>query len=219
MVTLQSARFIAAAGAPGDFPAGDRPEVAFAGRSNVGKSTAINALAGRRRLAFASRTPGRTQSINFYELDAAGRLVDLPGYGYAAAPGAVRAGWERLVGAYFADRACLAGVVLLVDARRRLSPLDARLLDWLRALGAPCLVLLAKADKLSRAERGAALARMRAALAERALEPQVLLFSGKAREGVAQAREHIEQWLRGAHPAAANKKPPAKGNATGGKTP
>jgi GTP-binding protein len=126
------------------------PEVAFAGRSNAGKSSAINTLAGRRRLAFASKTPGRTQLINFFSIASGAYLVDLPGYGYAGVPLPVRAHWESLVGEYVGKRESLAGVVVVMDARHPLTPLDRQLLDWLTPAGRRVHVLLTKADKLSK---------------------------------------------------------------------
>src|SRR3982751_4842300 len=127
-------------------------EIAFAGRSNAGKSSAINTLAGRRRLAFVSKTPGRTQLINFFALDGRAFLVDLPGYGYAGVPAEVRAHWELLVGEYIAQRESLAVVVVVMDARHPLMPLDRQLLGWLRDAGRPAHVLLTKSDKLSKQE-------------------------------------------------------------------
>ena len=179
-------------------PAEGLPELAFAGRSNVGKSSAINALARRRRLAFFSKTPGRTQTINFFELGGRGRLVDLPGYGFARAPRAMRAEWDRLVGGYLAARRSLAGVVVLMDARRPFTPSDEVLLAWLRPAGRRLLVLLAKCDKLSRQERAGLLKRVRAKLA--AVEPgaQVRLFSSQSGEGVEETRALLEEWLRAA---------------------
>src|SRR5262245_26063014 len=132
---------------PRDLPAPGVPELAFAGRSNAGKSSAINALTGRRRLAFVSKTPGRTQLINFFSLGDAAFLVDLPGYGYAGVPDAVRGHWEELVGGYIAGRASLAAVVVVMDARHPLTPLDRQLLQWLRNAGRPAHLLLTKADK------------------------------------------------------------------------
>src|SRR6185503_15669914 len=116
---------------PRELPRPGAPEIAFVGRSNAGKSSAINALANRRRLAFVSKTPGRTQLINFLALGRDAYLVDLPGYGYAGVPAAVRAHWETLVGGYIADRSAIALVVVVMDARRPLTDLDLRLLDWL----------------------------------------------------------------------------------------
>src|SRR5688572_1600952 len=150
MKAFAHAAFLASSGSTADMPPAGPPEIAFAGRSNVGKSSAINALLGRKRLAFTSKTPGRTQTINFYELVGNARLVDLPGYGFARVPQAVRAQWQGLVGAYLGSRATLAGVVVVMDARHPFTPLDEQLLGYLG--GVRRLVLLSKADKLSRAE-------------------------------------------------------------------
>ena len=179
-------------GRPADLPGAGAPEVAFAGRSNVGKSSAINALLGRKRLAFTSKTPGRTQTINFYQLgsedEKQARLVDLPGYGYARAPQALRAQWKQLVSAYLDSRPSLAGVVVIMDARHPMTPLDEQLLGWLG--GTRKLVLLSKADKLSRAEQAATLEKVRASL-----KTEVLLFSSVTRQGVEECRRLLEAWL------------------------
>jgi GTP-binding protein len=203
--SIQQARFLVSAAAVQDFPPADGPEIAFAGRSNVGKSSAINALAGRRRLAFSSKTPGRTQMINFFQLGEAGRLADLPGYGYASVPQALRATWDALIGGYLSGREALAGVVVLMDARHPLTSNDRNFLEWLRPVAVPRLVLLSKADKLSRAERLKTLASTRAALDKAALTSQVVLFSSKSGEGVEETRTLLDAWL-------GHKKPPEKGN-------
>jgi GTP-binding protein len=189
MTTFPHAVFLASAGRSAEFPPEGPPEIAFLGRSNVGKSSAINALTGRRRLAFASKTPGRTQTINFYGLGESARLVDLPGYGYARAPRSERAKWESLVTGYLQARATLAGVVVVMDARHPLTPQDERLLEWLAPLALRTLALLTKADKLTRSERANALARVRNTFAD------TLLFSSLSREGVDEARERLVQWL------------------------
>jgi GTP-binding protein len=181
-------RFITSVARLEDLPPPDRPEIAFAGRSNVGKSSAINALAQRRRLAFFSKTPGRTQMLNFFELGERARLVDLPGYGFARAPQAIRQGWDRLVGGYIASRASLVGLVVLMDARRPFTEHDRRLLAWLRPTGRRLLVLLSKSDKLSRREREAQLRPARAQLASQDPQAQLLLFSSRSGEGVEKAR-------------------------------
>jgi GTP-binding protein len=188
MSLLSQAQFRAAAALPADLLPEGPPEVAFAGRSNVGKSSAINALAGRRRLARTSKTPGRTQTINFYDLAGAARLVDLPGYGYARVSRGLRAQWGELVGAYLRSRTTLAGVVVVMDARHPCTPLDAQLLDWLP--GVRTLVLLSKADKLSRAEQQATLMRVGSSL-----EAEVRLFSSVTRQGVEECRGLLERWL------------------------
>ena len=199
------ARFLTSAATPQDFPPESGPEVAFAGRSNVGKSSAINALAGRKRLAFFSKTPGRTQTINFFDLGELARLADLPGYGYATAPRALRAGWDALIGGYLTERRSLTAVVVLTDARHPLTANDRHFMEWLRPVGARRLVLLSKSDKLTHAERVKTLASTRAALDKAAMTSEIMLFSSKSGEGVEQARGLLEAWLQ-------NKKPPEKGN-------
>lgn len=190
--------FLVSAGITGGLPPQDAPELAFAGRSNVGKSSAINALTRRRRLAFFSKTPGRTQTINFFDLSGRGRLVDLPGYGYARVPQSVRAQWDRLVGGYLESRTTLAGIVLLMDARRAFTPHDEHLLEWLRPAGRRLLVLLAKCDKLSRVERAAALRGAGVRLQSSDPGAAALLFSSHSGEGVDAARALLDDWLRAA---------------------
>jgi GTP-binding protein len=158
------------------------------GRSNVGKSSAINALAGRKRLAFTSKTPGRTQTINFFSLGESARLADLPGYGYAKVPHAQRRQWQELISAYLKTRSSLVGIVVIMDARHPLTPLDAQLLDWLG--NARTLVLLSKADKLSRAEQAGTLKNMRGKT-----RGEVQLFSSVTRQGVEECRDLLESWL------------------------
>ena len=125
-------------------------EVAFAGRSNAGKSSAINTLTNRGRLAFVSKTPGRTQLINFFQLDHGLFLVDLPGYGYAKVPITIRKHWEHLLSTYLQTRKVLYGLVLIMDARHPLTPLDIQMLDWFAVTGKPVHILLTKVDKLKR---------------------------------------------------------------------
>jgi len=190
------ARFITSAAKPADFPPEAGPELAFAGRSNVGKSSAINALTGRKRLAFFSKTPGRTQTINFYDLGDRARLADLPGYGYATAPKSTRTGWDALIGGYLTGRRSLGAVVVLMDARHPLTANDRQFLEWLRPVQASRLVLLSKSDKLTRVERARTLATTRAALDAAAMTSEVMLFSSKSGEGIGEARTLLEQWLR-----------------------
>ena len=189
------ARFLTSAAKPGDFPPEAGPELAFAGRSNVGKSSAINALAGRKRLAFFSKTPGRTQTINFFDLGERARLADLPGYGHATAPRSLRASWDALIGGYLTGRRSLVAVVVLTDARRPLTANDRHFLEWLRPVQAKRLVLLSKSDKLSRTERLQALASTRSALDAAAMTSEVMLFSSKSAEGVEEARTLLKGWL------------------------
>jgi GTP-binding protein len=193
---FRHAQFLLSAAKPQDFPPESGPEIAFAGRSNVGKSSAINALAGRKRLAFFSKTPGRTQTINFFDLGERARLADLPGYGYAATPRSLRASWDALIGGYLTGRRTLAAVVVLTDARHPLTVNDRHFLEWLRPVAAQRLVLLSKADKLTRIERARTLASTRAALDAAAMPSKVMLFSSKSAEGVEEARALLEGWLR-----------------------
>jgi GTP-binding protein len=202
MAALASAAFLRAAARETDLPTDGAVEVAFAGRSNVGKSSAINALAGRRSLARTSKTPGRTQTINFYGLANGARLVDLPGYGYARVPQAMRDQWRELIGSYLQSARGLAGVVLIMDARHPLTPLDEQLIAWLGDV--PLLVLLSKADKLSKTAQAATLR----SVEERLRRHRVTLFSSVTRQGVEECRDLLEHWLE-AGPQ--NKRPPVKG--------
>jgi GTP-binding protein len=190
MKNWSQAAFLAAVGGEGEFPPARAAEIAFAGRSNVGKSSAINALLGRRRLAFASKHPGRTQTINFFDLGEGRRLVDLPGYGFARVPRALRAQWQQLVGRYLSQARPLVGVVLVMDARHPFTPLDRQLLQWLGDL--PVLALLSKADKLSRSQQEAAARGVPAAF-----QTRTQLFSSVTRQGVEECRGLLEGWLSG----------------------
>jgi GTP-binding protein len=188
------ATFIKSAARPADFPEDTGREVAFVGRSNSGKSTALNLLAGVHKLARVSKTPGRTQLVNFFSSGSNRRLVDLPGYGFARVSPEVEARWRVLLEAYLLERRSLVGLVLTVDIRRGLTPLDRQLLHWLAPRGLPLIVLLTKADKLG---RGAALMKQREASAELAADARVVRFSAPRREGVAEARTELEAWLGG----------------------
>ncbi len=181
------------------------PELAFAGRSNAGKSSAINTLAGQRRLAFVSKTPGRTQLINFFALGKRAYLVDLPGYGYAGVPHAVREHWQMFVGGYIAERPSLAAVVVVMDIRHPLTPLDRTLLDWLRSAERAVHVLLTKADKLSAQAARNTLDRVRRELATLCPGATVQLFSSLKRQGIDEAAEVLARLADGKNKA------PAKG--------
>ena len=208
----QSARFLTTASLLSQLPGSDLPEVAFVGRSNAGKSTAINTLAQHRRLAFASKTPGRTQHINLFDLGPMGapdgRWADLPGYGYAAVPAAARAHWHELVGGYLRTRACLRGVILIMDVRHPLTELDRQLLDWLRPTGVPVHVLLSKSDKLGHQQAGTTLRETNAALARYYVNCSAQLFSSTHKVGIVEAAKQIQRWLGDAR----NKEPPVKGD-------
>ena len=188
-------RFLISASQLEGLPQDELPEVAFVGRSNVGKSSALNVLANRRRLAFVSKTPGRTQLINFFSFGESARLVDLPGYGYAKVPHGVRDDWGKLVAGYLQTRRSLLGVVSLMDSRRPLTPLDRQLLEWLVPLQRRLLVLLTKSDKLTKSEQGRTLIAARKGLAELGIVGECLLFSSQTRQGVEEARDHIDGWL------------------------
>ena len=205
MTAFAHAVFLRAAGRIAELPPPGPPEVAFAGRSNVGKSSAINALAGRRALARTSKTPGRTQTINFYALGDHARLADLPGYGYARVPQSLRAHWRELVGAYLQSASRLAGVVIVMDARHPLMPLDEQLIAWLGDV--PFFALLTKADKLSRSEQTSVLQQVRRRLGH----DDVTLFSSVTRQGVDECRDRVDTWLRSGLTQPQNKKPPVKG--------
>ncbi len=186
------ARFLISADAPAGFGDDTGAEVAFAGRSNSGKSSALNAIVQRRELARTSKTPGRTQLVNFFELEPGKRLVDLPGYGYAKVPPAMRAHWGRLMEAYFALRESLAGLFIIVDVRRGFSASDNNMLEYAAARGCPVHVLLSKADKLSRNEAREALKKARALLLDRAT---VQLFSAVTGANVDSARAALDAML------------------------
>ena len=169
-------------------------EIAFAGRSNTGKSSAINTLFGR-RLAQVSKTPGRTRLINYYALGAERFVVDLPGYGYAKVPEAVRAPWKELVGGYLRERAPLLGLAVVMDVRHPLTELDRRLLEWFRPTGKPVHVLLTKADKLSREAAQRVLRKLEIDVAALLPEVSVQLFSSLRKTGLEEAAMVLRGWL------------------------
>ena len=173
-------------------------EIAFAGRSNAGKSSAINAITGRKGLARTSGTPGRTQHINFFDLPVEGesrRLVDLPGYGYAKVAKSVREQWERTLHRYLEIRESLQGLILLMDCRHPLTAGDQQMLDWCQAVDMPVHVLLTKIDKLKRGAAASALAKVKKDLAINWPIASVQPFSATKREGLEEARAQIAQWL------------------------
>lgn len=178
-----------------DLPPDALAEVAFAGRSNAGKSSAINTLADHTRLAFVSKTPGRTQHLNYFQLAAGKFLVDLPGYGYAKAPEEVRDAWEGLLGPYLAGRAPLKGVVLIMDSRHPLTELDVHLIEWFAPTGKPIHILLTKADKLTRQQQAETLRVVRDAVAALGDQCSVQLFSSLKKTGIEAAEAVLSQWL------------------------
>lgn len=176
-------------------------EIAFAGRSNAGKSSALNTLADHKRLAFVSKTPGRTQLINFFDIGEGRRLVDLPGYGYAKVPDAIRAPWARLLGDYVLVRESLKGLAVIMDVRHPMTDHDRRLLDWFSQTGKPVHVLLTKADKLTRAEGLKTLAAVRQSLTLLSTNHTAQLFSSLKKTGVEEAETVFAGWLGIALPA------------------
>ena len=201
MSILHRAAFTVSAAQLDQLPAPTAPEVCFVGRSNAGKSSAINVLANQRRLAFSSKTPGRTRLINFFGIPDPvepgahlGFLVDLPGYGYASVARHAREEWADVLGGYLRERSSLAGVVLLIDIRRGVTDLDQQLVDWIAPAGTPVLALLTKADKLPYGQRMNAVFAVKKELAAIGTL-DALPFSATQRIGLEEAAAHIENWI------------------------
>jgi GTP-binding protein len=184
-----SAEFVKSATKPSEYPPGNLPEVAIAGKSNVGKSSLINTLVNRKNLARTSSQPGRTQTINFFRVNDEISLADLPGYGFAKAPLEVRKAWKPMVESYLQTRQAIRLVILILDSRRGLGPEDSTLLDWLDYHGIPTLIVLTKADKLSQFER----ARQKKNLSANPLLTQKpsLFFSATTGEGKSELGGHV----------------------------
>jgi len=187
-----NAEFIIGAASPGQFPSTSLPEVAFAGKSNVGKSSLINTLVNRKSLVKTSSTPGKTRQINFFLINNAFRLVDLPGYGFARAPKAEQANWQRLIESYLRDGEHLRVVVLIVDIRHTHSPLDQQMIDWLRAYQRPFLVVANKSDKLKRSQIPRHLEQLRQGLG---LEATPMVFSAQTGTGKGELSSAIGSYL------------------------
>ena len=187
---IHSAKFICSAVTPGQYPPDDFPEVAFAGRSNVGKSSLINKILNRKKLVRTSKTPGRTQLLNFFEINELWRFVDLPGYGYARVPVEVQKRWRPMVESYLTTRVNLRGMVWLLDIRREVSKEDLHLWDWLQAKQVPVIIVVTKADKLSKNKRNKQAASIAKSLGRKAQE--LIQFSATSGEG----KDEIWQALR-----------------------
>ncbi|MDX1403535.1 MAG: ribosome biogenesis GTP-binding protein YihA/YsxC [Woeseiaceae bacterium] len=192
MSQFPDAKFILSAASPQQFPADRGSEVAVAGRSNAGKSSAINAIVNRRQLAKTGKTPGRTQLINFFELGKGQRLVDLPGYGFARVHAEVRRNWSLLLESYFEGRASLKGLLLVVDCRRGLGEFDLTMLAFADDRRIPVHVLLTKADKLNKKDAAASLQQAQAQLGASA---SVQLFSALRQRGLEESREALLRFL------------------------
>ncbi|MFV9671351.1 ribosome biogenesis GTP-binding protein YihA/YsxC [Pantoea sp. ARC607] len=182
-------------------PADTGIEVAFAGRSNAGKSSALNTLTNQKGLARTSKTPGRTQLINLFEVKEGKRLVDLPGYGYAEVPEEMKLKWQRALGEYLQKRQALKGLVVLMDIRHPLKDLDRQMIQWSVESGIPVLVLLTKADKLASGARKAQLNVVREAALGFAGDVQVELFSSLKKIGVDKVRQKLDSWFNTLEPA------------------
>ena len=193
MSQYPQAAFIKSANAPSQFVPDEGAEVAFAGRSNAGKSSAINVIVNRRQFARTSKTPGRTQLVNFFTLRDDARIVDLPGYGFAKVAEKVREHWANLMADYFETRASLRGMFLIVDIRRRLTDFDRSMLAFADSVGLPVHVLLTKADKLKRGQAAKALLEVRRDLGSAATVQQ---FSALNRLGEEEARAKLEEFLK-----------------------
>jgi GTP-binding protein len=195
MPLFQKATYAASVATPLDPYPQAEAEIAFAGRSNAGKSSAINTLVGQRRLAFVSKKPGRTQMINFFSLGEGRFLVDLPGYGYASAPERIRSQWDRLLGTYLKHRDALKGIALVMDIRHPFTELDRRLMDYFHQSAKPVHILLTKADKLSQARADEALREAAMTLAQLSPRHSVQLFSSLKRRGIEEAEAVFSRWL------------------------
>lgn len=189
---IHSADFMVGAASPAQFPSSFLPEVAFAGKSNVGKSSVINAFLNRKKLVKISGTPGKTRQINFFLINGTFRLVDLPGYGFSRVSAGERAGWEKLIETYLRDRQFLKGVVLIVDARHPPGELDKTMIDWLKAFRIECLVVANKIDKLKKSQIPGHLKTVREGLA---LPGGAIPFSAKTKAGRDELAGRLAEWL------------------------
>jgi GTP-binding protein len=192
---FQTAHFVISASQLRQLPEDIGSEVAFAGRSNAGKSSALNAICAQHGLARTSKTPGRTQLLNVFTLDDGRRLIDLPGYGYAKVPEDMRDHWRKLIDAYMRDRESLRGVVLIMDSRHPLKDFDRQMLTYCTSIELACLVLLTKADKLSRSEGAKTLDAVRKECAAQGWTSRLQLFSAQAKTGVDEARGALDALL------------------------
>ena len=195
MALFRHAVFEISVAEPGGLPAPFGKEIAFAGRSNSGKSSAINTLASHTRLAYVSKTPGRTQLINLFRLKGGAAMVDRPGYGFAQVPMAVRKQWQGLLEHYLTQRSNLVGLVLIMDSRRPLLELDWKMIGWFTATGRPIHCLLTKSDKLTKQEQTKTLRETKKALADQGSTITVQLFSSLKKTGMEEVETVVGAWL------------------------
>lgn len=195
---FQQTKFLISAAAPKQYPTDSGAEVAFVGRSNAGKSTALNTITAIKNLARTSKTPGCTQLLNFFTVNEKKtyRLVDLPGYGFANVPAAVQKSWQENLETYLTTRKCLKGLVLISDIRHALTPLDWQMIDWAQQYHLPIHILLTKADKLALSQAKNTLQRIQASLAHLKILPSIQLFSATKGLGLKEARNQIKNWLQ-----------------------
>lgn len=191
----RQAAFLTSAAKLSQAPADEGYEVAFAGRSNAGKSSAINTLCGQKALARTSKTPGRTQLLNFFALDDQRRIVDLPGYGYAKVSEGIKRDWQGTLADYLERRECLHGLILMMDIRHPLKDYDRQMLDWARHISLPVHVLLTKSDKLKKGPASSTLLKVRAELSRLGPGFSVQTFSALKRSGVDQAHARLDSWF------------------------
>jgi len=189
------ARFLTSASNISQAPPDEGAEVAFAGRSNAGKSSAINLLCQQKNLARTSRTPGRTQLINFFSLDDQRRIVDLPGYGYAKVADTVKKRWQESMAGYLEKRRCLRGIILVVDIRHALKEFDLQMLEWSLHRDLQVHILLTKADKLKKGAAAGILLRIRRETAGSGDSPTVQIFSALKRQGIGEAHDCLDTWF------------------------
>lgn len=192
---FQQAQFLKSASSLQDFPEDAGAEVAFCGRSNAGKSSTINAICQQKNLARTSKTPGRTQLINFFKLDGDTRLIDLPGYGYAKAPAHIQRQWQDLMESYLVHRRALCGLILLMDIRRPLTEIDWTMIRWSKHYKLALHILLTKADKVSRNAMAKSLTRVTSTLEQHEFHAGTQIFSATQRIGIAQVQEKISAWV------------------------
>lgn len=191
----RDARFLISAAAPKQFPTGEALEVAFAGRSNAGKSSAINRLCDNKGLAKTSKTPGRTRLVNFFSLDEQRRLVDLPGYGYAKVPEQMKKDWVRLMETYLTSPT-LAGLVVIMDIRHPLKDFDLQMLSWAEHFNIPCHVMLTKADKLKKGGQASSLLSVKKFLKDEGFKASVQKFSALKGDGMDELATQLNDWFQ-----------------------